>query len=69
MTPEDHPISEYEFDVLVGADGKRNTLKGERILKLQVLQVASRRVIYYTRMMEGVVFVVACGLFVFFREG
>ena len=25
---EDHPLSEYEFDVLIGADGKRNTLEG-----------------------------------------
>ncbi|CAK1553968.1 unnamed protein product [Leptosia nina] len=24
----DHPVSQYEFDVLIGADGKRNTLKG-----------------------------------------
>lgn len=28
VTPEDHPIGQYEFDVLIGADGKRNTLKG-----------------------------------------
>ena len=28
MTPAEHPVSHYEFDVLVGADGKRNTLKG-----------------------------------------
>ncbi|XP_074115699.1 molecule interacting with CasL isoform X3 [Cotesia typhae] len=27
-TPSDHPVSQYEFDVLVGADGKRNTLEG-----------------------------------------
>lgn len=26
--PEDHSLSEYEFDVLIGADGKRNTLQG-----------------------------------------
>lgn len=26
ITPEDHAVSHYEFDVLVGADGKRNTL-------------------------------------------
>lgn len=29
MAPLDHPVSEYEFDVLIGADGKRNTLKGK----------------------------------------
>ncbi|XP_052241674.1 protein-methionine sulfoxide oxidase mical3b-like isoform X3 [Dreissena polymorpha] len=28
VDPENHPLSEYEFDVLIGADGKRNTLKG-----------------------------------------
>ncbi|XP_076657796.1 molecule interacting with CasL isoform X4 [Halictus rubicundus] len=27
-TPADHPVSQYEFDVLIGADGKRNTLEG-----------------------------------------
>lgn len=27
-TPSDHPVSQYEFDVLIGADGKRNTLDG-----------------------------------------
>ncbi|XP_032669621.1 F-actin-monooxygenase Mical isoform X2 [Odontomachus brunneus] len=26
--PTDHPVSQYEFDVLIGADGKRNTLEG-----------------------------------------
>lgn len=28
VDPENHPLSEYEFDVLIGADGKRNTLEG-----------------------------------------
>ncbi|XP_049512001.1 LOW QUALITY PROTEIN: F-actin-monooxygenase MICAL3-like [Dermacentor silvarum] len=28
VMPADHPASQYEFDVLIGADGKRNTLKG-----------------------------------------
>ena len=28
VEPGDHPVSQYEFDVLVGADGKRNTLTG-----------------------------------------
>ncbi|GAB6029662.1 hypothetical protein CHUAL_014161 [Chamberlinius hualienensis] len=27
LVPRDHPVSQYEFDVIVGADGKRNTLK------------------------------------------
>ncbi|XP_050312399.1 F-actin-monooxygenase MICAL2 isoform X2 [Anthonomus grandis grandis] len=26
--PEQHPVSQYEFDVIIGADGKRNTLQG-----------------------------------------
>lgn len=30
VTPEDHAVSHYEFDVLIGADGKRNTLEGFR---------------------------------------
>uniref|UniRef100_T1JBG6 Glucose-6-phosphate 1-dehydrogenase n=1 Tax=Strigamia maritima TaxID=126957 RepID=T1JBG6_STRMM len=28
VSPADHPVSQYEFDVLLGADGKRNTLRG-----------------------------------------
>lgn len=26
--PSTHPVSQYEFDVIIGADGKRNTLQG-----------------------------------------
>ncbi|CAH1798546.1 unnamed protein product [Owenia fusiformis] len=28
VSPADSPVSEFEFDVLIGADGKRNTLTG-----------------------------------------
>ncbi|CAH2985181.1 unnamed protein product [Chilo suppressalis] len=28
VTPTSHPVAQYEFDVLMGADGKRNTLQG-----------------------------------------
>ena len=28
VSPADHPVSQYEFDVMIGADGKRNTLTG-----------------------------------------
>jgi hypothetical protein len=28
VSPADHPVYQYEFDVLIGADGKRNTLDG-----------------------------------------
>ncbi|NWH42868.1 MICA2 monooxygenase, partial [Fregata magnificens] len=30
FVPVDHPLSEYEFDVVIGADGRRNTLEGFR---------------------------------------
>jgi hypothetical protein len=30
VSPEDHAVSHYEFDVIIGADGKRNTLEGFR---------------------------------------
>ena len=26
--PKTHPVSEYEFDVIIGGDGRRNTLEG-----------------------------------------
>src|SRR5687768_1863501 len=28
VSPADHPVNQYEFDYLIGADGKRNTLDG-----------------------------------------
>ena len=28
FVPPNHPVSQYEFDVIIGADGKRNTLQG-----------------------------------------
>ena len=28
VEPSNHPVSEFEFDFIVGADGKRNTLPG-----------------------------------------
>ena len=28
VSPSDHPVSHYNFDVLIGADGRRNTLDG-----------------------------------------
>ncbi|XP_053304933.1 F-actin-monooxygenase MICAL2 isoform X2 [Spea bombifrons] len=30
FTPHDHPLSAFEFDVIIGADGRRNTLEGFR---------------------------------------
>jgi hypothetical protein len=31
VTPVGHVISDYEFDVIIGADGTRNTLEGSTI--------------------------------------
>ena len=28
FSPREHAVNQYEFDVLIGADGKRNTLMG-----------------------------------------
>lgn len=28
MHPKTHPVSEYEFEVIIGGDGRRNTLEG-----------------------------------------
>lgn len=28
VTPEEHPVSEFVFDVCISADGKRNTMTG-----------------------------------------
>ncbi len=28
VSPSDHPVNEFDFDILIGADGKRNTLGG-----------------------------------------
>ncbi|KAG5839835.1 hypothetical protein ANANG_G00209260 [Anguilla anguilla] len=30
VRPADHPVSDFDFDVVVGADGRRNTLEGFR---------------------------------------
>jgi len=32
LSPTDHPVSEYVFDVCVSADGKRNTLQGTAVV-------------------------------------
>ena len=29
VAPQDHPVSEFEFNVVIGADGRRNTLPGK----------------------------------------
>lgn len=29
IRPADHPVANFEFDAVVGADGRRNTLEGE----------------------------------------
>lgn len=37
--PSDHPVSQYEFDVLIGADGRRNTLEGKNFVLIVFLCV------------------------------
>ena len=32
ILPADHPVANFEFDVVVGADGRRNTLEGEAVV-------------------------------------
>lgn len=32
VSPKSHPLSQLEFDVVVGADGRRNTLAGGTVL-------------------------------------
>lgn len=29
MCPESHPVSQMDIDVIIGADGRRNTLPGD----------------------------------------
>ncbi len=28
IRPADHPVADFDFDVVVGADGRRNSLEG-----------------------------------------
>lgn len=35
VQPADHPVANFEFDVVVGADGRRNTLEGEKAGKFR----------------------------------
>lgn len=30
VRPSNHPVSEFDFDVVIGADGRKNTLDGEK---------------------------------------
>lgn len=39
IRPADHPVANFEFDVVVGADGRRNTLEGETTSRQKVLTV------------------------------
>ena len=38
IRPADHPVANFEFDVVVGADGRRNTLEGEKPANKRVEQ-------------------------------
>ena len=57
VSPSDHPVSEFEFDVLLGADGKRNTLAGEWEGQCRASQDSEHNDIYphlYYRQSSGV---------------
>ncbi|KAH6923777.1 hypothetical protein HPB50_006714 [Hyalomma asiaticum] len=49
VLPADHPASQYEFDVLIGADGKRNTLKDSIIHPDALLSWCQRQVALYSK--------------------
>jgi len=35
VSPENHPVSSFEFDVLIGADGKKNVLPGFQQIEMR----------------------------------
>lgn len=35
--PKSHPVTQLEFDVIIGADGRRNTLPGTLLQQLMYL--------------------------------
>lgn len=35
VSPASHPVSEYEFDVLIGADGKKNVIPGFQQIEMR----------------------------------
>lgn len=35
MSSASHPVSEYEFDVLIGADGKKNVIPGFQQIEMR----------------------------------
>ena len=35
VSPKSHPVSEYEFDVLIGADGKKNVIPGFQQIEMR----------------------------------
>lgn len=47
VSPTDHPVSQYEFDVLIGADGKRNTLLGNNFRWNKIVVLFLRDYYYY----------------------
>lgn len=34
--PKTHPVSEYEFEVIIGGDGRRNTLEGNAVFVIHL---------------------------------
>lgn len=46
IRPADHPVANFEFDVVVGADGRRNTLDGEKTVTPADIQYMFRTFIH-----------------------
>lgn len=56
IRPSDHPVADFDFDVVVGADGRRNTLEGTLALACTgiLVQVKIRkRNRHYTKRTHG----------------
>ena len=39
VSPDTHPVSTYEFDVLIGADGKKNVIPGFQQIEMRGNQI------------------------------
>ena len=57
VCPEDHPAADFDFDVLIGADGRRSTIPGFDRKELRgklALAITANFINYFTREEAGV---------------
>ena len=57
VSPDDHPAGNFEFDVLIGADGRRSTIPGFDRKELRgklALAITANFINYFTREEAGV---------------